>query len=280
MTKPSGTSVPRARGSRESAERADTFTMVPHAVMPLVAAGKISPSAAWLYVILLGYVGQGRDDTNVWPSRRTLADAMGLGKTASVDRHLSELAGAGVLLIQRRRVEGRRDNDSNVYTLNIVRKGGSPQTGTTSGSGSPENGTTRSPQTGTTVVPDSGPELDPWNLDPFEEDPWSLSPDPPSEPSKPANAERARDTSRSSKPSKPSDPYREWRYEWRILIRSGLPAQYAEKVADAISELHDVNSVIGYLINAEKNDSLEDIVYEALHYIGVSTDLYKPQRAA
>lgn len=166
----------RDGGSRPAANRpgtdpsVDRFIMVPVEVMPYVEKGLISVTAAWLYVVLLSYHNRTRADNDVWPSRRALADALGLSRTKAatktVDKYLTELREAGLIAVEhqtRLTDEGKTVHLNNRYTLmltvasetskaqeveGVVPKQGpaSPQTGTR---GSPRSGTRGSPQTGT-----------------------------------------------------------------------------------------------------------------------------------
>src|SRR5574343_200397 len=58
----------------------------------------------------------------------------------------------------------------------------------------------------------------------------------------------------------------------RILIRNGLDRRVVDEVYDWI-ELSTSLSTTGYLISAEKNDSIEDAIYDALASLGLDSNL-------
>lgn len=81
------------------------YTMVPKEIH----TSEITPQAKALFGILYCYLSA--DSPFVWPSRKALADAMGMSRTKSVDRYLTELEDAGFM---RREY---RPNQSAVYEL-------------------------------------------------------------------------------------------------------------------------------------------------------------------
>jgi hypothetical protein len=134
-----------------------TFVPVPTQLLELVKAGVLSRDAAWLYVVLLGHLNHDRvktGDTKVWPARKTLAAAIGLRVARAVDRYLAELERAGMISIERRKTD-KGDDDTNVYVLRRVHRGGS----------APQNTTPQPAETGVTparkVVPGGTPGVVP-----------------------------------------------------------------------------------------------------------------------
>jgi DNA-binding transcriptional MocR family regulator len=98
--------------------------MVPVDVMHYVAKG-LSPTAAWLYVVLLSHHNRKREDNDVWPSRKSLAEALGLKKVDNVDRYLRELSDSGLIKSRRRAGGVKGDgvaNQTSVYTLLLTVK--------------------------------------------------------------------------------------------------------------------------------------------------------------
>lgn len=169
----------------------DPFVMVPLDLLAMVADGKLSKNAAWLYVLMLTHLNQRRGDTKVWPSRRKLAERMNLSQTRGVDRYIAELEHAG--LIERDRRRDGRVNDTNLYTLRLTCSGGSALQSTTprpakavvqagqgvvrsSAPGSAPDRTRGSAQERTGVVRHNAPELDPDELKQRQQDPTSPLP--------------------------------------------------------------------------------------------------------
>lgn len=75
------------------------FSILPNRL--LVASG----NAIKLYLVLTTYLHPG--SRTVWPSRGTLAKALGLSRAASVDRYLEELEGlGGISIVPRYRADG------------------------------------------------------------------------------------------------------------------------------------------------------------------------------
>lgn len=108
---------------------ADRFVQLPIELFDLVAEGKLSKNAAWLYALLLGHVNRKRGNTKVWPSRKHLARRMRMTQTRAVDRYIDELVDAGLMDRDRRR--NGEVNDTNLYTLKLTVLGGSAQESTT-----------------------------------------------------------------------------------------------------------------------------------------------------
>lgn len=82
----------------------------------------VSPQAGWLYVWLKKYADYSTNDA--FPSRRTLAEKIGLKKPASVDPYIRELIDAGALRVEHRFDEGRENRQtSNLYTVITARPG-------------------------------------------------------------------------------------------------------------------------------------------------------------
>jgi len=179
----------RDGGARPAANRpgtdssVDRFVMVPVDVLPYVADGKISATAAWLYVVLLSHHNRTRADDDVWPSRRALADALGLSRTKAgtktVDKYLTELRDAGLIAVEKRTRltdEGKTVHLNNRYTLMLTAKSDTPKAQETlkvvpkQGLPSPQTGTRGSPQTGTRGSPQTGTRTRRSELDESEPD--------------------------------------------------------------------------------------------------------------
>jgi len=142
------------------------FVRLPLAMLDLVADGKVSKNAAWLYVLLLSHVNWKRGDAKVWPSRRSLAERMNMAQPRAVDRYVEELKDAGVLSVDRRKVAGA-GNDTNLYTLLLLPPPPSAQERTTP---SAPQSTTPSAQERTNLVSGSAHELDEPQLDEVQQD--------------------------------------------------------------------------------------------------------------
>ena len=162
-------------GSHTPPGSGDPYVAVPMGLFDLVADRKISKNAAWLYALLLGHVNRKRGDAYVWPSRRKLADRMGMSETRAVDRYLDELIDAG--LVHRDHRRKGNVNESNRYELLLLPGvGGSAQMNTTPEGGSAQPSTRGSAQTNTRVVLNqtpgvvlnSAPELKEVELEEFE----------------------------------------------------------------------------------------------------------------
>lgn len=101
------------------------FTMIPNEII----FSPISPQAKALFAVLSSFASD--DSAVVWPSRRKLAQAMGMSQTKSVDKYVEELEVAGFL---RRTL---RPNKSTLYqvsrwvsgeeTCRLSNQGGTPQ---------------------------------------------------------------------------------------------------------------------------------------------------------
>lgn len=98
----------------EPDEAADEyFSILPNRL--LVASG----NAIKLYLILATYLHPG--SPTVWPSRKTLAVALGLSKPASIDRYLGELEElGGITIVPRYRKDGGQS--SSAYRIHRAKK--------------------------------------------------------------------------------------------------------------------------------------------------------------
>lgn len=63
----------------------------------------ISPSAKELYTILAAHINYQRSDREVWPSKATLAEIMGLKQARAIDSYIKELIDLGAVDVQKRR---------------------------------------------------------------------------------------------------------------------------------------------------------------------------------
>ncbi|MFD6565432.1 hypothetical protein [Micromonospora profundi] len=129
-----------------------TFTMIPDELFDLVADGKISKNAAWLYAALLRHHNRKRGDNDVWPARSSLARALGLKKPDSVDGYMDELKALGLVTATERRKGGMKL--SSRYTLHLIAGHDDAPAADTPKSGA------RYPEMGATVTPEQGYELD------------------------------------------------------------------------------------------------------------------------
>lgn len=131
-----------------------SYTMTP---WWLTASG-ISGNAHKLYAILMHFA----DNTTLvaWPSRATLAKAMGMNRPQSLDRYIEELVDAGAVQVHRRQAAGGV-NLVNQYRMN---RGAAPWE---TSAGNPQEGSaekrTTSTDERTRVVPESAHELEPMN---------------------------------------------------------------------------------------------------------------------
>lgn len=155
------------------------------ALLDYVADGRITPTAGFLYVVLLKYHNRKRADDSVWPSRRALAQALGLRRVDSVDTHLKGLRDAGLVSWTERRVGSMKA--SNRYELHLIVGGGTPanrvsgrpaQTGVSAGEGVPLKTAYRYPVQRGPDTRSTGDELDEEELHQDEQDPtedWERS---------------------------------------------------------------------------------------------------------
>lgn len=89
----------------------DYFAIVPEFVL----YAPISSNAVRLFAVLHRYANT---NLKAWPSRKTLADAMGVS-TATIDRAKDELVEIGALLVENR-ISDLGDPTSNLYTLRMA----------------------------------------------------------------------------------------------------------------------------------------------------------------
>ncbi|QKW15412.1 hypothetical protein [Verrucosispora sp. NA02020] len=236
-----------------------TFTMLPDELFDLVADGKISKNAAWLYAALLRHHNRKRRDDNVWPSRTSLARACGLKKPESVDGYMDELKKHGLVEVSERRIAGMKA--SNRYTLTLIAEGnpgpapkpadvdvsaGQPDT--------PKSGQ-RYPQMGGHDTPARGYELDEGELHQGEQHQPSLSGHTPtvaaSSVKNPQPRERETGFSDQKFPSS----------EHRILAKYGWQGQNADAIISRLRDEHDIYGV-GWYVTADKNGTLPDRIQE------------------
>jgi hypothetical protein len=83
-----------------------------------VESGQISPTAAFLYMVLLKRWPAERADKRVWPSRESLAVALNLSRPESVDPYLRQLRDVGLISWEPWRIGGMRAR--NRYTLHLI----------------------------------------------------------------------------------------------------------------------------------------------------------------
>lgn len=142
-----------------------SFVLVPTDLIGLVADGKLSKEAAWLYVALLSHHNRTRRDDEVWPSRTVLAQEIGVKKPQSVDKYLTELRLAG-LITSRARKRSSNMNTSSAHTLTLVvpRSDGERAANRSSHEAIPASGQ-RYPRQRTAAVPHRGQELEEVELD-------------------------------------------------------------------------------------------------------------------
>jgi len=148
-----------------SSEAPSRYVLVPADLVALVADGKLSKEAAWLYVVLLGHHNRTRRDNDVWPSRAVMAQGMGLSKPQSVDKYLVELRAAGLIVSERR----KRSSDMNTSSkhtllLFVPRTDEEIAARRASREAIPYNGQ-RYPRQRTAAIPSRGQELDEGELD-------------------------------------------------------------------------------------------------------------------
>ncbi|MET8278321.1 hypothetical protein [Micromonospora sp. NPDC005174] len=143
----------------------DLHVRLPVELLDLVAAGKLTVNAAYLYALLLTHINYQRGGAHVWPSRSNLAKRMSLKNARAVDRYIAELIGNGLVEKECRRNELRNVNDTNRYTLLLVSW---PEKNSARGS-APQHTTPGMPEH-TTLVSQSAHELEEPQLDQGELD--------------------------------------------------------------------------------------------------------------
>jgi hypothetical protein len=138
------------------------FVAVDARLFTYVEEGKLTPTAALLYVALLRYHNPKRADQTVWPSRRALAKAVGIRKVDNIDRHLKALKDAGLISWTGRSVGKMKA--SNRYELHLIADVSRPE-------GVPPPAGYRAPAQRGTDPPWTGDELDTGELPQDEQDP-------------------------------------------------------------------------------------------------------------
>lgn len=233
--------------------------MVPEELFDLVADGKLSKNAAWLYAVLLRRHNRTRADDDVWPSRSTLAKELGLKKPTSVDGYMDELKEQGLVDSAERRSGGLRR--SNRYTLNLVVPNApheaNPPAETSVSPAQPATPKTgqRYPQMGATVAPKRGQELDEGELHQGELHQPSLSGHRPTVAASSVNTTQPREREAAFADEKFSSS------QHRILAKYGWRGDNADALIDRLADEHDINS-IGWYITADKNGTLPDRIQE------------------
>lgn len=114
-------SVPEARSHADLTDlpaKRRPFVAADWQLFEYVESGQISPTAAFLYMVLLKHRPSKRTDKRVWPSRETLAEALKLSRPESVDPYLRQLRDAGLVSWEPWRIGGMRAR--NRYTLHLV----------------------------------------------------------------------------------------------------------------------------------------------------------------
>lgn len=122
----------------------ERFTMAPVALFEYVRDKRITPTAYALWHLLWSYSDS--EKRECWPSRATLAEQLGLKRVANVDKYITQLVDAG-LVVKFGRSDGSQQL-SNGYRMSW---------------GSAENGTGGSAENGTGVVPERAHEQEPVN---------------------------------------------------------------------------------------------------------------------
>ncbi|WP_341719896.1 hypothetical protein QQG74_09420 [Micromonospora sp. FIMYZ51] len=233
-----------------------TFTMVPDELFDLVADGKLSKNAAWLYVTLLRRHNRKRRDDDVWPSRTSLAQALGLKKPESVDGYMDELKKLGLVEVSERRIAGMKA--SNRYTLTLIAEGGpqSAEDGVSAGQPDTPKRGQRYPQEGGHATPKQGYELDEGELHQGESNQTpSLSGHTPTAAAASVKVPQPREREAGFSDQKfPSS-------EHRILAKYGWRGTDADALISRLRDEHDINS-IGWYITADKNGTLPDRIQE------------------
>ena len=122
----------------------ERFTMAPVALFEYVRDKRITPTAYALWHLLWSYSDS--ENRECWPSRATLAEQLGLKRVANVDKYITQLVDAG-LVVKFGRSDGSQQL-SNGYRMSW---------------GSAEIGTGGSAENGTGVVPERAHEQEPVN---------------------------------------------------------------------------------------------------------------------
>lgn len=94
------------------------FVAVDVELFTYVEEGRLTATAALLYVALLRYHNPRRADQSVWPSRRALARAVGIRKVDNIDPHLKALKDLGLISWTGRSVGKMKA--SNRYELHLI----------------------------------------------------------------------------------------------------------------------------------------------------------------
>jgi hypothetical protein len=243
----------------------DPFVKLPAELIGMVADGRLSITAAWLYVLLLSHVNYKRRDGKVWPSRKTLATKLQLKTARAVDRYVTELTKAG-LIERERRVDGKA-NDTNMYTLAVVcwppedatdPEGGSAPQSTRGGALANTRGS--APQNTGVVLP-RAPELDRSELDRSELDEEELD-----QPSLSAGHEPtvAASSVNAPQPREREADFSDHQFptmEHRILAKYGWLDKQADHLIKALTERYDIWGT-GWWITADKNGTLPERIQE------------------
>lgn len=113
----------RPAGNRPGTDPSvDPYILVPADLIAYVADHKISPTALALYVVLLSHHNRKRGDDYVWPRRESMARALGLSRPQSVDKYLTELRAAGLIITESSHKQpGMRTSSSRHKLLLVVR---------------------------------------------------------------------------------------------------------------------------------------------------------------
>ena len=144
-----------------------------------VALSGASAQAKALYWHLSMHINISSGETKAWPSRRMLANALGLKKTSSVDTYIQELVDLEAI-DKKARKSSSGGHDTNLYLIHQTPPPGykgpadigqwykSQRTATTTPSA--KKGTRGSGKKGTRVAPKKGPEQDEVEQDEVEQD--------------------------------------------------------------------------------------------------------------
>lgn len=237
-------------------EPQEPFVKLPFEVLDLVAAGKLTMQAGWLYALMMTHLNYKRADRKVWPSRRSLAERMRFKNIRAVDRYITELVEAK-LIERERRCDDVKVNDTNMYTLLLVCETKEPE-GVVSAStlpSAPQN-TRGSALENTRVVSHSAPELEELQLDEEQLDQRSLSPG--HEPTVAASSvqtpqPREREVGFSDEKFPSGDH--------RILAKYGWRGTDANKLIEQLTERFDIWGP-GWMIAADKNGTLPERIQE------------------
>lgn len=145
------------------------YVLVPADLVALVAEGRLTKEAAWLYIVLLGHHNRARKDNDVWPSRAVMAQGMGLKKPQSVDKYLAELREAKLIVSEERRRAGAFNTSSkHTLLLFVPRADEEVAARRASHEAVPRSGQ-RYPRQRTSDIPHRGHELDEEELEQLSE---------------------------------------------------------------------------------------------------------------